>query len=75
MTDQTPQNPTRPRHLLITFIVTEDGEQQHPMDAGIAKLNLTADGIPDDASVQDLVRRVGNETQRKVKIRPAGDGW
>lgn len=80
MNDQPPEQPQnrgRLPYVLVTFIVTEDGEQQHPMNAGIAKMNLTADGTPDEPSVRDLVDRVTREAQRKAeryaRLGPAGE--
>lgn len=81
-TDQPDLNGTdhRASYVLASFIVTEDGERQHPMDVSVVKLNLSADGQPDDASMTDLAHRVNRAALRKVRTRraptsPAGPAY
>lgn len=56
--DQGPQE-----YLLVTFLVTRDGEQGHPMDAIVKRVDLTAGGQPVDvarlteAIVREITRR------------------
>jgi hypothetical protein len=57
--------------LLVSFLVTRDGEQQHPMDVSVVKLTLTDDSVPDDASIRDLVTRISHAAQRKAAERSA----
>ena len=61
----------RASYVLASFIVTEDGERQHPMDVAVVKLNLGADGLPNEASISDLVRRVTRAALRKMRARHA----
>ncbi|RSM61760.1 hypothetical protein DMB66_23970 [Actinoplanes sp. ATCC 53533] len=65
---------SRPSYLLLSFIVTRDGERQHPMDVAVVRLNLDADGLPDEASMQDLGRRVADDARRKARQRRARPG-
>lgn len=58
-------------YVLASFIVTEDGERQHPMDVSVVKLNLSTDGVPDEASMNDLAQRVSRAAVRKVRARHA----
>lgn len=52
-----------PDYLLVTFLVTRDGEQGHPMDSIAKRVDLTADGQPvaigrlTDAIVQEISRK------------------
>ena len=61
----------RPPFLLISFLVTRDGERQHPMDVSVVKLNLDADGVPDEASLADLTGRVNHHCVLKAGERDA----
>jgi hypothetical protein len=61
----------RTSYVLASFIVTEDGERQHPMDVSVVKLNLGFDGLPDDASMTDLANRVSRAALSKVRARRA----
>ena len=58
-------------YVLVSFLVTQDGERQHPMDVAVVKLNLGADDLPDEESMNDLARRVTRAALRKVSERPA----
>jgi len=58
-------------YVLAAFIITEDGERQHPMDVSVVKLHLGTDGLPDEASMNDLAQRVTRAALRKVRARRA----
>ncbi|WP_199515735.1 hypothetical protein [Nucisporomicrobium flavum] len=60
-----------PPFLLVSFLVTRDAEQQHPMDVSVVKLNLNADGVPDEASLTDLTNRVSRHCALKTGERDA----
>jgi hypothetical protein len=57
--------------VFASFLVTEDGERPHPRDVAVVRLNLDADGRPDEESMNDLARRVIRAALRKVRARRA----
>lgn len=62
-----------PSYLLLSFIVPRDGERQHPMDVAVVRLNLNG-GLPDEASMQDLVRGVARDARLKARQHRARSG-
>ena len=63
-----PAHAADPQHgyLLVNVLVAEDGEQGHPADVRITRIDITADGAPTDESVQRLVDRITSQVRDKV---------
>jgi len=51
--------------LFITFKVTREGEQGHPMDHIVKRIEIGPDGAADEASIGRLVDSVRREIRRK----------
>jgi hypothetical protein len=52
-----------PSYVLVTFIVSEDGEPLKPMTEEIARIDLDPDGTP--VSPDGLTSRVAREIRRR----------
>ncbi len=62
---------TTPAFVLVTFIVSEDGEPLKPMTETIARIDLEADGQP--VTLDDLTGRVTREIRRRwARTAPEG---
>lgn len=63
----------RPDYLLVTFLVTRDGEQGHPMDTIVKRVDLTADGQPVaiDRLTEAIVREIGLKARAVERLRNA----
>lgn len=54
------------RHLLVTFLVTREGEQGHPMDTIVKRVDLACDGTPMPAAMYRLAESIAREVVRKA---------
>jgi hypothetical protein len=61
------------KHLMVTFMVTEDGEPGHPMDTFATRIDLDDLGNPLPGPWTRLHERVKRELRRKVAARRAPD--
>jgi hypothetical protein len=59
-----------PPYLMVTFIVTYDGEQQHPMDAYAVRVDLDTDGRPTAEAVEYLLSQVSRAVVAKGARAP-----
>lgn len=56
-------------YVFVTFMVTEDGEQGHPMRAITKRVMLTPLGEAGHNSLEALAARIGEAVQDKVSER------
>lgn len=68
MTDQT----TETASLLVTFLVTREGEQGHPMDSIVKRVDLADDGTPTTATLERLTKSIAREVVRKAAAAVRG---
>ncbi len=61
------------RHLLVTFLVTREGEQGHPMDTITKRVALTDDGTPTAATLARLTESIAREVARKAATETEPD--
>jgi hypothetical protein len=54
-------------YVLVTFLVTRDGERGHPMDTIATRIDVDAGGGPANDSLERLTERVRREVQRKAR--------
>lgn len=59
--------PVAPGPLLVTFKVTADGEQGHPMDHLVKRVDVDTDGEPTQASLDALLDGIRREIKRKLR--------
>lgn len=59
----------QPAYLFVTFLVTEDGEQGHPMDTLVVRVDLDDNGEPDAQTLDRLHGLIRREVARKVGRR------
>ncbi len=54
---------------LVTFMVTGDGEQGHPMNTVTRIVELDENGKPSAEHLKDLVERIGAHTEEWARRR------
>ncbi len=57
-----------PESMHVNYLVSLDGEQQHPMDVAIVTVKVAPDGTPDPGDLARLVERVDREIRRRHGI-------
>lgn len=62
------------RYLLVTFMVTRDGERGHPMDTTVTRVDIDTAGTMTEESLDKLVTRVRRDVQRKAAAGPPRTG-
>lgn len=65
--------PPRPPYVLVTFLVTGDGEPGHPMDTIVKRVNLTEAGTADEPSMARLADAIAREVASKAAVHAARD--
>jgi hypothetical protein len=61
-------------YVLLAFLVTKEGEQGHPMNTIVTRVDVDGDGVPVPAAMDELTSRVVREVQRKANSRPPAAG-
>lgn len=56
------------RHLLVTFLVTRDGERGHPMDTIVKRVDLAGDSTPTPATLDRLTESIASEVVRVAAV-------
>lgn len=56
------------QHVLVTFLVTRDGERGHPMDTIVKGVDLADDGSPVPATLERLAGSIVREVARKAAL-------
>lgn len=54
------------RWVLVTFMITNDGEEAHPMGHVIRRVDVAADGTPDPESMRALTERIARHVREKA---------
>lgn len=54
------------QYVLVTSLVTWDGEQQHPMDTIVTKVDLDDAGNPTPEAMERLAERIRRDVVQKV---------
>ena len=57
-----------PEYLLVTFLVTRDGEAGHPMDTIVKRVDLTVGGSPAPDAMDRLADSIAREIARKAAV-------
>lgn len=55
-----------PDYVLVTFLVTREGDQGHPMDALVKRVDMSDDGTPVVATLERLTESIAREVIRKA---------
>lgn len=56
--------------VLLSYLVSEDGEPQHPMDVSVLRVDLDEHGQPTSASLDRVRDRITRDATAKVARRP-----
>jgi hypothetical protein len=59
----------RPSHVIVQFLVVEDGERGHPMDVISRRVDLDVGGNPTLEKLADLTGRIRHHIELKVQRR------